>query len=319
MNKIIFTVALVLTGLGLWWKNSSNQKKLPLVGVIQVIEHPALDQTRKGIFDELEAQGLKNVQNINWNYQSAQGNPALATQIAQKFIGDNAAVIVTIGTTTSQAALQAVQQSGHDTPLVFASVTNPISAKLITSDKKPEKGITGVSNYVSSSKQFTYFKQLLPNLKRLGVVYNPGEANSVALNEEMIKAGKEHNIEIVFATASRTGDVSAATQSLLNKVDAIFINNDNTALASFDSIVAVAKLQNIPVLVSDLDCLSKGALAALGADQYALGRQTGKIVANILKNPDSASSTLMEYPNVVRGEGNEKVAAELKIVLTSNV
>jgi len=319
MNKVVFFIALTLTGLGLWWKNTSNQKKLPLIGVIQVIEHPALDQTKKGIQDELAAQGLRNVHEINWDYQSAQGNPSLATQIAQKLIGDNAAVIVTIGTTVAQAALQAVQQSGNEIPLVFASVTNPVTAKLITSDKKPEKGVTGVSNYVSASRQFTYFKQLLPNLKKLGVIYNPGEANSVVLNEEMVKAGKEQNIEIIFATASRTSDVSAATQSLLDKVDAIFINNDNTALASFDSIVAIAKLQNIPVLVSDLDCLQKGALAALGADQYALGRQAGKMIANILKNPDAASSTLMEYPNVVRGEGNEKVAAELKIVLTSNV
>ena len=100
---------------------------------------------------------------------------------------------------------------------------------------------------------------------------------------------------------------------------AIFINNDNTALASFDSVIAVARLQNIPVFVSDLDCLSKGALAALGADQYALGRQVGKMIANILRNPEVASSTIMEYPDGVRGEGNKKVAAELKIVLPSNV
>lgn len=317
-NKIIFAVAFALTGVGLWWKNSSNQEKLPLIGIIQVIEHPALDQTRKGIQDELAAQGLRNMHEINWDYQLAQGNPALATQIAQKFIGENATVIVAIGTTVAQAALQTIQQSGHNIPLVFSSVTDPITAKLITSNKKPEKGITGVSNYVSALRQFNYFKQLLPNLKRLGIIYNPGEANSVALNEEMIKAAKEIDIEIIFATASRTSDVSAATQSLLDKVDAIFVNNDNTALASFDSIVAIAKLQNIPVLVSDLDCLSKGALAALGADQYALGRQTGKMIAHILKNPDATSSTVVEYPNVVRGEANEKVAAELKIVLTSN-
>jgi putative ABC transport system substrate-binding protein len=143
--------------------------------------------------------------------------------------------------------------------------------------------------------------------------------NSITLNEEMTKTGKTMGLEIVFAAASRTVDVGAATQSLLDKVDAIFINNDNTALASFDSVVAVAKLQSIPVFVSDLDCLSKGALAALGADQYSLGRQVGKMVANILKNPGVALSTIMEYPNVVRGECNEKVAAELKIVLPSNV
>ena len=319
MNKNIFILATALTVAGLWWKNSSNKPVLPIVGVIQVVEHPALDQTRKGILDELQSQGFKDEEKIDWRYESSQGNPSIATQIAQKFIGENAAVIVTIPTTVSQSALQAIQQSDSNIPLVFASVTNPVTAKLVKSDKQAEKLVTGVSNYVSVQKQFDYFKKILPNMKRIGVVYNPGEVNSITLNEEMTKTGKAMGLEIVFAAASRTVDVGAATQSLLDKVDAIFINNDNTALASFDSIIAVAKLQNIPVFVSDLDCLPKGALAALGADQYALGRQVGKMVANILRNPEVASSTVMEYPDVVRGEGNEKVAAELKIVLPSNV
>lgn len=318
MNKNIFIIILTLTSLGLWWKNSSPKAELPIIGVIQVIEHPALDQARKGILDELQAQGFKDEQKIDWRYESAQGNPALATQIAQKFTGQRAAVIITIGTTVSQSALQAIQQSGIDVPLVFACVTDPVSAKLVSSDKKAEKGVTGVSDYVAAEKQFLYFKKILPSLKRLGVVYNPGEVNSVILNNEMVKAGKENGIEIVFATASRTSDVSTATQSLLDKVDAVFVNHDNTALASFDSIVSVAKLQGIPVFVSDLDCLEKGALAALGADQYALGHQVGKMVANILRKPETVNSTVMEYSHVVRGEANKKVAAELKIVLPSN-
>ena len=315
MKKNIILIMAILASIGLWWQsNSSSKPSLPIVGVIQAIEHPALDQTRKGILDELQAQGFADAQKIDWRYESAQGNPSLATQIAQKFIGQHAAVIVTIGTTVSQAALQAIQQAGGSIPLVFASVTNPIAAKLVASDKKPEKGVSGVSNYVSATKQFTYFKKLLPNLKRLGVIYNPGEANSVVLNDEMVRAGKDMGIEIVFATANKTSDVSTATQSLLDKVDAVFINNDNTALASFDSVVASAKLQNIPVFVSDLDCLKSGALAALGADQYALGRQVGKMVADILKQPNVEFTKTMEYSDKVRGETNQEVARELKIV-----
>ena len=313
MKNILITALFAsLIGL-LWWKSSSNKSSLPIVGVIQVIEHPALDQTRKGIFDELQAQGFTDKKKIEWCYESAQGNPSLATQIAQKFIGKQAAVIVTIGTTVSQSALQAIKQSGGSIPLVFASVTNPISAKLVTSDKKADKGVSGVSNYVPAAKQFTYFKKLLPNLKRIGVVYNSGESNSVILNDEMVKAGKDLDIEIVFATANKTSDVSAATQSLLNKVDAIFINNDNTALASFDSVVASAHLQKIPVFVSDLDCLKSGALAALGADQYELGRQVGKMVSKILKQPNAEFLNTMEYADKVRGETNQKVANELNL------
>ena len=116
MNKNIFILATALTVAGLWWKNSSNKPVLPIVGVIQVVEHPALDQTRKGILDELQSQGFKDEEKIDWRYESAQGNPSLATQIAQKFIGENAAVIVTIPTTVSQYALQAIQQSDRISP-----------------------------------------------------------------------------------------------------------------------------------------------------------------------------------------------------------
>ncbi len=319
MNKNILIIAIALVSAGLWWKNSSSKQALPMVGVIQVIDNPALDQARKGIFDELEAQGFKDQQKISWRYESAQGNPGLAMQIAQKFIGQGAAVMVTIGTTVSQSALQVIQQSGSKTPLVFSCVTSPVAAKLVTSDKSPNKGISGVSDYVSAYKQFKYFKKIIPTLKRIGVVYNPGEANSVFLNDEMIKAGKDLGIEVILAAASRTSDVNTATQSLLGKVDALFVNHDNTALASFDCIVAAGKMQNIPIFVSDLDCLPQGALAALGADQYALGRQVGKIVADILKNPNKVFEKTMEYAEVVREEANEKVAAELKIVLPGNV
>lgn len=317
MKKILAISALAVLATGLWWQKSNKKNSLPLVGVVQVIEHPALDQTRKGIFDELEANGYKDEINFDWQYESAQNNAALATQIAQKFIGEKAEVLVTIGTNVSQGCLQAIQQSGTKIPMVFASVTDPVLSKLITSSKNPQNGVTGVSNYVSAKDQFQFFKKLLPHLKTLGVVYNPGEANSAVLLEEMHKVGKELNIEIVTAAASRTSDVSTATQSLLSKVDAIFINNDNTALASFDSVVAAARIENIPVFVSDVDCVSKGALAALGADQYALGRQVGKMIVAILKDSNMANTQTMQYPAVIQEEINRRIASELKIILPS--
>ena len=314
-NIILILVAVVLASL--WWRNSKSptQPELPIIGLIQAIEHPALDQTRKGIFDELQAQGFTDKQKIDWRYESAQGNPSLATQIAQKFIGQKARVVITIGTTVSQSALQAIQQSGSNIPLVFASVTNPVSAKLVKSDKEPTKGVSGVSNYVSASKQFVYFKKILPNLKRIGVVYSPGEANSIVLNEEMVKTAESMGFEMVFAAANKTSEVSIATQSLLDKVDAIFINNDNIALASFDSIVASAKMQNIPVFVSDIDCISSGALAALGADQYEMGRQVGKMIVEIIKSDGAEFSKTMEYANIIKDVINKEAAIELKIAL----
>src|SRR3989338_4449558 len=140
MKKIFVISALALLATGLWWQKSNKKNSLPLVGVIQVIEHPALDQTRKGIFDELEANGFKDEINFDWQYESAQNNAALATQIAQKFIGEKAAVLVTIGTNVSQGCLQAIQQSGDKIPMVFASVTDPVLSKLIKANNIPQPG-----------------------------------------------------------------------------------------------------------------------------------------------------------------------------------
>lgn len=315
--KKFFIFVLIFCGCAFFYKKKflSHDKKIPVVGVVQIIEHPALDQTRKGIFDEIEANGFKDKVSVDWRYESAQNNPSIAAQIVQKFIGDEVEVIVAIPTLVSQTALQLIKQSGMKVPLVFASVTDPVSARILHSDKVASEGVTGVSNYISSKEQFSFFKRLLPELKSLGVIYNPGEANSVILLEEMEKVGKQMGIEIFSAVASRTSDVSAATQSLIEKVDAIFINNDNTALAAFDSIVVAAKIANIPVFVSDVDCVKKGALAAIGADQYALGRQAGKMVVKILKDVKNADNQVMEYPEIIKEEINHKVAQDLKIII----
>jgi putative ABC transport system substrate-binding protein len=268
-----------------------SAKASPLkISILQTIEHPALDATRKGLLEELPKLGYSDP---TVDYQSAQGNAALAVQIAQKFISNSPDIIVAIGTKAAQAAMTATKES--KIPVVFASVTDPLAAKLVTSLDTPTGNITGVSNFVAPEPQFKFFKKRLPSLKKLGIVYDPGEPNSVALNTMMDKAAKELGLEIVYAIAAKTSDVFAASQSLCGKVDAIFVNNDNTALSAFKSVVKAAQSCGIPAFVSDVDIVDQGALAALGPDQLDLGRQVARIVDKILKNP-KAPFPAVEFP-----------------------
>jgi len=274
------------------------------VGVIQTIEHPALDKTCKGIQDELAYQGFKD--NLQWNWESAQMNQALAMQIAQKFVGQGVDLIVAIGTPAAQAALSAARHS--TIPVIFSSVTDPKSAKLVGN-------IAGVSNYVSVANHFDLISQILPDKKRVGIIYNVGDANSVTLVDQMKALASEKGFDLELATVAKTSEVPAAADNLAGKkVDAIFINNDNTALAAFDGIAQICRLNKVPLFASDADVLEKGALAVRGPDQYDLGRQTGRMVAKVLRKEDQAKNLGTELPEKIEVYLNEERATALGIV-----
>ncbi|MCX7337843.1 MAG: ABC transporter substrate-binding protein [Alphaproteobacteria bacterium] len=316
-KKLTVAIVVIMAVLGGRWFTSSQPQtgaktaqSMPSVGIIQVVEHPALDSTRQGIVDELKDSGYIPGKTMNLLYESAQVNLGLASQIVQKFLGQKVNVIVAIGTIPAQVAAQATQ-TNPGTPVIFSSVTDPVGAKIVLHPEKPEGNITGVSNYVEAGQHFALFRKVLATLKRLGVIYNPGDDNSVILLGRMKEIAKTMNLEIVPVTASKTSEVVAAAQSLVGKVDAIFVNNDNTALAAFDSIVKVGQDHEIPVFVSDVDCLGKGALAALGPDQYQLGRQTGKMLVKILKGGAQPKDLPVEGPEKVDFKFNFEVARKL--------
>jgi putative ABC transport system substrate-binding protein len=297
----IFKKTIVLTSLFSFFI-SITATCLPLkVGIIQVIEHSALDETRRGIQDELNRQFQNDLQ-LSW--ESAQGNPALATQIAQKYNGQNVNIIIAIGTTAAQAALNSVQNSNK--PVVFASVTDPENAKLVGN-------ITGVSNFVTPQKQFDVIQKIMGTKKRIGIIYNPGEANSSALLAKMQATAQPMNFQIVAASASRTSEVISAAESLAGKVDAIFINNDNTALASINSVGKICSGNEIPLFSSDGDPEASQALAIMGANQYEIGRQAGRMAAQILQGKSKAVEMKAAFPDKLIVKINRPLARTMGI------
>lgn len=250
--------------------NISYAKKYT-IAIALTVSHPALEVTLKGIKDSLKNEYGENLDLI---IKNAQGNVLLANQIASKLISIRPDAMIGLGTMTSQA----LAKVGYYKPLIFSSVTDPESAGLLNYDN-----VSGVSNFVNPDIQFKEFAKL--NYKKLGIIYNPGEINSTRLVEKMKESAQKFNINLELAAAMSSKDVSSAASLLASKkVDAIFINNDNTALSAFSSIIKIASKYQISVISSDLDNIEIGADFCIGPDQYKIGLMTAKLVIDQLNN-----------------------------------
>lgn len=306
MNKIKLILLLISISIN----SLATEKPMLKIAIIQTISHPALDNTYRGIIDKLENEGYMNEKNIEIIFANAQGDAILSNQITNKFITKKPALIITIATLATQSAANATRNK--NIPVVFSSVTDP--SPII----KNNSNITGVSNFISLEPQLALFKEILPNMKNLGFIYNPGEINSVKMLETLKMKAKEYNINIVPAIASKTTEVSTATTKLIGKVDAIFISNDNTALAAFSVITKVSNKAKIPVFVSDIDMVEKGALAALGPNQYDIGALAAEIAISILKGNNPKNIKYI-YPNKIDLSINKKIAETLGINIPQTI
>ncbi|MDX5299421.1 MAG: ABC transporter substrate-binding protein, partial [Gammaproteobacteria bacterium] len=196
------------------------------VAITQIVEHPALDSVRKGVQDELAAHGYTAGQNLTWTYESAQGNVATAAQIARKFAGASPNVIVAIATPSAQTMVAAAR----NTPVIFSAVTDPLAAKLVTNMEKPGGNVTGITDMLPLERHIELMLRIKPDAKRIGTVYNPGEANAAALVEQLEAALKPRGITLIRAAATRTSEVLGAARSLVGKVDLIYLTTDNTVI-----------------------------------------------------------------------------------------
>lgn len=253
------------------------------VAITAIVEHPALDDVRKGVIDELNEAGFTDGENLTINFQSAQGNTATAGQIAKQFVADSPDVIVAIATPSAQSVAAATSSI----PLVFSAVTDPVAAKLVPKLDGSGTNVTGASDALPYEPQIELMRQIIPDLKNVGYVYSPGEVNSTivlkALKENLAPLG----IDVHEAPAQRSNDIAMAARSLEGKVDMIYTSTDNNVVSAYESLFQIAKESKIPLIASDTSSVARGAVAALGVDYYVLGRETGKIVVRILNGENA--------------------------------
>lgn len=263
-----------------------------VVAITQIVEHPALDAVYQGVKDELAERGYKEGENLTIMHESAQGNAAIASQIARKFIGEQPDVIVAIATPSAQT----VAAAARNIPVIFSAVTDPVGAKLVRSLEAPGANISGVSDMLPIDKHLDMLQRVMPDAKRIGTVYNPGEANAVSLVNLLEERLKARGLTLEKAAATKTSEVLGAARSLVGNVDAIYLTTDNTVISAAEAVIAVGERADIPVFAADTATVERGAVAALGFDYYDHGRQTGAMVAKVLegKNPGEMPVETME-------------------------
>ena len=284
-NKSVWIGSLVLLLTILSLKNTNSNEKQTTVAISQIVEHASLDQEREGLLLALKDAGYVEGKNLKIIYQNAQGSTVTATQIAQKQVSLNPNVIVAISTPSAQSVLAAI--GDRKIPLVFTAVTDPVQARLVKDLKHPGKGVTGVSDYLTPESQLSFVKKLVPDLKNLGIIYNPGETNSGASYKELLGAAPAFGVRLIAATASRTSEVAAAAKSLVGRVEAIYIPTDNTAVSAIESIVRVGVEHKIPILAGDIGSALHGAVGVAGYNRRLLGKLAGEKVVQLLRNGSS--------------------------------
>ena len=260
------------------------------IAITAIVDQPSLNAIRQGVLDQLKAEGFEEGKNLQVDFQSAQGNPSTATQIAKRFPGDNSDVIVAITIPSAQAAAAA-------------------PAKLIQNWQPSGTNITGTSNHRSMEPDLALMRELLPNLKNIGYVYSPGEANSVSMLNDLREQARKQGLNVVEAPAPTTAQVLTAARSLKGKADVLFTVQDNNVVAAYDSMHKAAMEMKIPLIASDTKSVERGAAAAIGVNDYKIGLESGKMAAQILRGT-AAGSIAPTKPTEFELHLNAKFAAE---------
>jgi putative tryptophan/tyrosine transport system substrate-binding protein len=254
---------------------------LPTIAITQIIDHHTLDEVREGMVGELAKQGYQDGKTVQLVYENANGNVAIATQIANKFIHLKPKVIVALSTQSAQ--LLKTQAQANQIPLIFTAVTDPISAKLVMSAKATAEGVTGVSDYMKPEPQLAMMKQFVPHLTKLGVLFNPSEINSVVFLESLEKIAGGQGIVLVKAAVNSTAEAANAVNNLIGKVDAVYFPNDNTVMAAASVVAQVGIKHKVPIFANDSASVKLGCVAALAYNRTAMGQVTAHMVKEILE------------------------------------
>ncbi|MFC5531182.1 ABC transporter substrate-binding protein [Cohnella yongneupensis] len=284
------------------------------IAISQIVEHPSLDATREGFLAALKDAGIEEGKNLTVDVNIAQGDSANNLSIAQKIAADKNDLVLGIATPSALAIAQNVK----DTPVLFAAVTDPLAANIVTNLDKPGGNISGASdtNPEAITQLMDFIAANFPNVKSVGVVINEGEPNAVIMSKKAEEALTAHGIKLVKAAASNSSEVKQAAESLVGRADAIYITLDNTVVSAVDAIIQVANDNKIPFFSSDRDTVEKGAFATVGFKYYDHGYQVGQMAVDILKNGKSPADMPVTVPNKLDFILNLKAAAAQGITVT---
>lgn len=319
MGALLATVALlgVVAGCGGDKKPAAatSDKKTYNVGIVQLVEHDALDAANKGFVDGLASKGFKEGVNVKFDKQNAQADQSNLQTIAQRFVNNKVNLICAIAT----PAAQTVANVTKDIPIVGTAITDYEAAKLVKSNAKPGTNVTGTTDMNPVKEQIDMIKKIVPQAKTLGFLYTSSEVNSQLQIELAKKEAEAQGMKTVEATVSNVNDIQQAAQSLVGKVDAIYVPTDNILASAMPTLTIVTNGAKIPVFCGEGGMTRAGGVATLGIDYYKLGFQTGVMAADILsgkaKAADMAIQTQKEFQVIV----NEAEVKKLGLTIPADI
>lgn len=299
--------AVALTGCG--------KEKVTKIGVIQLVEHPALDANYKGFVDGLAEAGYVDGKNIKIDYQNAQGEQANCVTIAQKLINDGDNLIFAIAT----PAAQAVANLTSTIPVLVSSVTDPESAKLVKSNAMPGTNVSGTSDLTPCAAQMNLLKKLCPEAKKVGMLFCSSEQNSYFQIKLAEEAAAKLGLEYVEATVSNSNEIQQVVQNLCSKVDVIYAPTDNMIAAGMSLVAQIATENGIPTICGEDGMVQSGGLATYGINYYELGKQTAAMAVQILKGEKKPQEMPIQYLDKCDLSINEKTAKRLGITIPADL
>lgn len=260
-----------------------------VVGINQFAEHGSLDNCREGFIAGLAEEGLVEGENLTVEYDNAQADTGTASIISEGFVSQKVNLICSIATISAQSAFNAA--SGTDIPVVYTAVSDPVAAGLANEDGSGTGNITGSSDILPVSAQLEMIRKMMPEAKKIGILYTTSETNSISTIATYKELAGEYGFEIVDTGINTIADVDMAAADLVNKVDCICNLTDNTVVQALQTVIAKATAAGIPVFGSEIEQVKAGCVASMGIDYFELGKQTGIMAAKIIKGEAAAAET----------------------------
>ena len=306
----LLVVGILLTSLiSLHQLKADKKKDVFRIGISQFITHQSLDATREGFVDELAKQGYVEGENIEIDFQNAQGEQRNLKTISQQ-LAESSDVVLAIATPSAQSLANTTQT----TPVIFSAVTDPVSAKLVESREHPGGNVTGTSDQSSDaiSTQINLIKKVLPKAKSIGILYTQSEPNSVVQKDEAKRLLEERGFTVVEKTILDSNNVKAAAESLMTEVDMVFVPTDNIISSTMETVKQVSIKHKVPVFGGSTEMVALGGLYNYGTNYEELGRQTARMLVRVLKG-EKPENIAVELPEKLELHTNQEMAAALGI------
>ncbi len=294
---------------------NTKAKKMLNVGIVQLVEHPALDAANKGFVDGLASKGYKENINIIVDRQNAQADQSNLQTIAQRFVNNKVDLICAIATPAAQTMANAT----NSIPIVGTAITDYKEAKLVKSDAQPGTNVTGTTDMNPVKEQIDLLLKIVPNTHTLGFIYTSSEVNSQLQVAIAKKYAEAKGIKTLEATVSNVNDIQQAAQSLVGKCDAIYVPTDNVLASAMPTLANVTNEAGIPVFCGEGGMTKAGGVATLGIDYYQLGFQTGVMAADILSGKSKPADMAIQAQKGFKIIVNEEQVKKLKLTIPVDI